>query len=461
MKKLVLFLFSVLFLLTSCSKKDASSALPKQVDALAVLNLAQIYQKADLDPAFLAQLGDDWRAVLENPAETGINWESPVYLYMTDNTQGIVASISSVGKLSQCLMQYGFKVTEADNYTWASNGNYLLGFNDNVLVGNNIYGDEKLFRQRIRKQLEQDEDRSFSSTEDYAQLMSKQTDVACFFPAGLVMSLLKENLPMVPEMSFEDMNCLLSMQFDKGMLTSGMQLLARSEEANEALELLKASLTPVQGTFVNSIPEGSSLFFTVGTNGQQLLKLIQQNRGIGMLLTLISQAVPVDELLQAQQGDVAVSMSGARNDSMLLFAQMNDTELLKSAQVWTDGGRAYGIRSLGNQQFSANLDGVPMFFGAKENQLYVTNAMNLVQDVKPDAAIQALKSQITGSYGYIRLDLKQMMQSAQLPSAYRQYLSWMDQLTVRAVSPDQYELQLASTNTNDNILKTILQCIRP
>lgn len=458
MRKILFFIVAVVLLLTSCTKKDASSALPRQVDALAVVHLSDIYKKADISPKDLEGLGDDWRALLENPSETGIDWESPVYLYMTENTQGIVASVSSDKKLSQCLMQFGFKVSESDDYTWASNGNYLLGFNDNVLVGNTIYGDEKLFRQRIRKQLEQDEDRSFSSTGEYAALMSQNTDVATLFPAGLVMNLLKSSFPAFPDIDFQDINCQLTLQFDKGLLTSGIQLVGRSPEATEALELLKSSLSPVQGTFVNRVPAGASVFCTLGTQGQQLLKLIQQHRGLGMLFTLVSQSVPVDELLSAQQGDVAVAMVG---DHSLFLAQMKDTQLLVNEKAWTDGGREYGIRSLGNSQYSLAEEGNSLYFGAQDQNLYLTTSMPLLQETAYHTDIQSLNSQIAGSYGYVWLDVKQILQNQRVPLAYRPNLDWAKQLSVRFISPEQYELQLVSAENDVNILNTILQCIRP
>lgn len=458
MRKILFFIAAALLLLTSCTKKDASSALPRQVDALAVLHMADLYEKAEIDQTLLGQLGDDWRSILENPSETGIDWKSPLYLYMTDNTQGLVASVSSDKKLSQCLMQFGFKVSESDDYTWASNGSYLLGYNNSVLVGNTIYGDEKLFRQRIRKQIEQDEDRSFSATEEYAELMSKNTDVATYFPAGLVMNLLKTSFPAFPDVDFEDVNCLLTLQFDKGLLTSGIQLIGSSPEATEALELLKSSLSPVQGTFVNRVPAGTSVFCTLGTHGQQLLKLIQQHKGIGMLLTLVSQSVPVDELLTSQQGDVAAFMTG---ENTLFLAQMNDTQLLENEKIWTDGGREYGIRSLGNSQYSLAAEGNSLYFGAQDQNLYLTTSMPLLQETAYNTDIQSLNSQIAGSYGYVWLDVKQILQNQRVPSAYHPNVSWVKQLSVRFTSPEQYELQLVSTDDNVNILKTILQCIRP
>ncbi|MEG1564807.1 MAG: DUF4836 family protein, partial [Bacteroides sp.] len=184
-------------------KTEYTHAIPANVTEVAALNCQALAQKAGLGDAgneaakqkLMAALMDgttpalakQLEVILKDPAETGIDWSAPVYIFRAPSLHD-VAQVAKVNDLSKLETLLGLLAEEkvcsapekADGYQTVQilNAGYQFAFNDGTLLITAGSPEQmKKLKPAITALMKQPADQSINVHKDYKQMMQQKGDI--------------------------------------------------------------------------------------------------------------------------------------------------------------------------------------------------------------------------------------------------------------------------------------------
>ena len=313
--KIISFILLFSLLLSSCSKEGKyTDSIPRQVDLLLQVDAQSLFQES---------IPESSSPILQSAVNSGIDWTQKAYAFLEGNTVGLVAAVNDADALSSFLQSDAVKAEiDADgDYTWATSDLFLVGYTEDCAVALSYYGDAKLFRQRVRKLLEQDASDSFSSQPAFQQLQASDSHLAAYASAAaLPEELIGKWLSFLPkDVELSDLAALLKADFQTGQIQLGAELVSQDPRVQKGIEELSAHLQKVDGVYADSIPAQATAFVSFHATPDLLNYLKQANRQIGIALELLEQDPEGKDFLNQANGDVGVSVLG--NSDLVLQNQ--------------------------------------------------------------------------------------------------------------------------------------------
>lgn len=189
---------------TKVEKTEYTNVLPAKATEVAVLNVKDIVAKAGLNNADNQEaqqklidllmegsspsLAKELETVLNNPAETGIDWNAPVYLFKAPNIPAMTVAIKITDlqkfeSLLATLAKENISTTpqKADGYKTVEieNAGILLAYNDGTLlvVHGNSSSHLKKLQPAIAELMKQPADKSIHTNAYFSSMMQQKGDI--------------------------------------------------------------------------------------------------------------------------------------------------------------------------------------------------------------------------------------------------------------------------------------------
>lgn len=479
MKKFLFFcVASILLLLSSCSKNDYANAIPKEAVAVMSLNCNNLVDKAGIKSSDLvkeiknneSEMDKDFvdfiLPLIEEPKEVGIDFRQKLYAYVHDNGMGVVLPVLDEEKLTNVLRKLAekdkdLKLEKEGDYNYVITDNFLVVYNGTTLVGSNFYGDDKPFRQRLRNQIEQENEKSYASTEGFKRLEKSEEDFVVTIDLSNLPEAATKNVPV--DVDLEDYSVMMSLNCEKGKLAAKFNLYSEKEKVQKELEeKMTKMISKVSGTYLPNVPENALGFIAQGIVGEDYLDtMMKQNPQLGMALTMANQIMPIMDIIKGINGDLSGFVTMANLEEEPQFLVM--AHMPKGAEVFSDPSR-WDVQELGASFNPANnevaMEGIVM--GTTGKELYVTNSEELKAKASTKSGntkLNELAKEIKESYGYIWIDLPKAVKLVPVNNGNEGYLTMARMLTgltkdlvMKLTSPLEFKVELR-VNSEDNFLK--------
>jgi hypothetical protein len=165
---------------------------------------------------------------------------------------------------------------------------------------------------------------------------------------------------------------------------------------------------PVTDDMLGRLSPRSMGFLFMNVNGEDFLKVLQQNRGFQALLAGANTAIDMDNILRSVDGDIVFSLSNLNGDFDLM-ARLAKKDFLKDVGYWktscpagstiTDAGKDAYLYKNGDMRFS---------FAVTSDNLFVSSLRHGEVQTEVDSALKltdGVLSKVKGSRLTMLVDL--------------------------------------------------------
>ncbi len=431
MVKKTFFRLSAIILLvvlaSACSKSQSeyTRAIPADATGVLSVNLKALADKAGVsdkeNQPMLQKMLESMKGgtdaatfeqvekIMKSPKESGIDVDSPVYLFKSPSVEAaLVARISDENKLQTTLElaakeQLCEPVAKGDGYSYTVCNNLLLAFNGETLIGMSSFGTSHTEQQQatISGLMKQTDKTSIHANKAFLKMQERKGDFSFFasmdaLPAQYTRQF-SLGLPQGTEIG--EMSMLGNLSFEKGKITASFEPFTENEALKEQIRKQEKALTSLNGTFLDYLPASSLGVLSIGANGEEFYKFLQENKDFKDLADL-SQLEGLQQLFSSFKGDLTIGLLDismkSNTPNFVAYAEMKDAQVLKTIY---DSQVELGLRpgeltqlSENNYLYKGKALGTPVYFGIKDKKMYATNNEAINADIfkKADKSIKSL-----------------------------------------------------------------------
>lgn len=389
--------------------------------------LIRLKSEIDANADLSAEEKEYLHALLENPAESGIDVKKDLFVFMSmegpsvdnpDMSAGLLLPIGDKAKFgdlvarineksgTRAVTENGVSVIEIGE---EAGGSGVCAYNDAACVlyfmsnsRGNIVGDVRgLFAQKPEE--------SLMGNKTIAAQLSERNDMNMVMSYVGMSSLM--NNPMLRSMPVMDalmgMTIAGSVNFEKGRIVSEARILFADKESEAKVRELYAYVKPQTGALLRYLPAASIGAISYGLDGAKMYSVLSSVPGYGMLMNnpLIKQ------LMEAFDGDFAMSFSGMTDNGRYpvasLLAEVNDPAVLQTIVANLAG---MPVQQTAEGEYTLNLGGVRIMFGTKGKVLYFTSdaVVKSALDGAEIGSLESLREIVRNQSGTFYLDFENL-----------------------------------------------------
>lgn len=408
----------------------ARNVLPADVTAVAVFEPAELFKELDFPLDKVSKLVLNLEDLME-----AIDLEKPVYAFASeDGLSGVVLNVKDTGRLQKAATSFAFASEEQRGFQWIANKNCIGCFDkDKLLLLSPVPETQQdALRDKMVKLMTQ-------SQQDVPVLEKALKQDGLVRASTSLAALPKQyakSLPVDTDLSSAFLDAALRME--KKAIAYAMKV--------EGVEDLSLPLAPIKGNLIGLEPEEPFAWACVNMKGEELLPLLRKEPQLRTALLALNMCVDADMMIKAIDGDVSIAIPkfGERPD-FLLTAMLKDTGFLDNANDWKASRRS-------NTDFVVNQDGVNVFFGVRDDKLYIASNETLANKACQKADAEDYQKEAKGKYLSASLDLEKLFETVSRgfsPMALmlnipqiREAVDALECLSLTADSPQSLELRL-------------------
>lgn len=400
--------------LTACSKtSEYTNVIPADASVVASINLKSLASKAGLNDKenetakqkVLETLKSGMNAatfqqlekVMKNPSESGIDIESPFYVFSSSSFPypAIVGKVSNEDNLHTSLdvmtkEQICQPVSEADGYSFTTMNGILLAFNNSTVMIVTVNGTSQTDKAKkgITDLMKQTADNSIVKCGAFQKMEQQKSDVNFFASMKTIPATYRNQASMgLPaEVKPEDITLVGGLNFEKGKIALKSENYTENDAVKALLKKQMESFGKANNTFVKYFPSSTLMFFNVGVKGEGLYNLLSENKEFRNTIS-IAKADEVKELFGSFNGDISAGLINVTRNiapTFMLYADVkngNALEALYKNKQSLGMKRGEDIIQLGKDEYVYKTKGMNIFFGIKDKQMYATNDELLYKNV--------------------------------------------------------------------------------
>ena len=400
--------------LTACSKtSEYTNVIPADASVVASINLKSLASKAGLNDKenetakqkVLEALKSGMNAatfqqlekVMKNPSESGIDIESPFYVFSSSSFPypAIVGKVSNEDNLHTSLdvmtkEQICQPVSEADGYSFTTMNGILLAFNNSTVMIVTVNGTSQTEKAKkgITDLMKQTADNSIVKCGAFQKMEQQKSDVNFFASMKTIPATYRSQASMgLPaEVKPEDITLVGGLNFEKGKIALKSENYTENDAVKALLKKQMESFGKANNTFVKYFPSSTLMFFNVGVKGEGLYSLLSENKEFRNTIS-IAKADEVKELFGSFNGDISAGLINVTRNiapTFMLYADVkngNALEALYKNKQSLGMKRGEDIIQLGKDEYVYKTKGMNIFFGIKDKQMYATNDELLYKNV--------------------------------------------------------------------------------
>ena len=405
-----LLLIGILFLVSCSPKTEYTHALPKNASIVVGMELDQMANKAGLNGSEgekvvkklktlmkgglqgdAAQLAE---RIIDQPSESGLSFDDKVYLFATPHAEAlaILAKVTDEGKL-ETLMNVLQKeslatpLREESGCRWTQVGGALCAFNNGTfLLLQPSKGDASGMKGTLLSLMRQKEGEGFASLPEFTKIEAPGNDIASVVNLSAVPYELTTPLRMglSADIRLEDIKYFVSANFEPGKVVMNSESLISNPKILGFFDTMDKVIQPIQGKYLDYY-QGNTLLWASGRiDGKELYRMLCQNPTIKQMLDNPLLPVDVEYIFSSIQGDFAVGRSTLYTDNYLLYADVTNSDFLKTFEdlrpmLALTGGQIV-LDNVGTDEYVMRTYEGNYYFGVKNNRLYVTNNRSFAEE---------------------------------------------------------------------------------
>lgn len=407
--------FVLIAVMTACSKKAAYvNAIPADASVVVSIDLNTLAEKAGINgkdneamkQKMLDALKNEMTAVsfqhlekiIKDPVESGIDIKAPLYGFTspTFSDLTVVAKVGNVDNLRASIEimakeQICQPLAEGDGYQFALVGSdNLLAFNETTALFIEVRGTSETdaAKQAITGLLKQTADNSISKNAGFQKMQKSKGDVTFFASMNAIPETYARqiNAGIPSEINLKDMSIIGGLSFEDGKIAINFENYSENEQVNALLKKQEKANKKLSNTFLKYFPESTLAFFSIGTNGEELYKLLQNNQEFRNSVS-IAKADDIKNLFSSFNGDISIGLVNVTMNNaptFVAYAEVKNGDALKA--IYTNKqqlGLSKGddILQLSENEYVYKTKGMNIFFGTRGKQLYATNDELLYKNI--------------------------------------------------------------------------------
>lgn len=346
MKKTRFFIIASLMivLMSACSDNDHLNAIPSKSTAVISIDMSRLNgqeqeQNQEHILKTMLHVGD--------VSKCGLDVKEKVYLFETiDGNLGLCAKVADEGDVSNWLSELSQQricstVTERKGFHFAVlKDSWLVGFSSKALLvmGPVVAEAQAEMQRQMVRYLNADEDAGIKSSKLFAQLDSIDSPMAMVAQAVALPEKFVAPFTLGAPKDADASQIVIAagMDVEDGVLKIAGRTFSFNPSINQALVKSQQVFRPIQGDYVQSMPDDAMAGIFMNVAGSRFLPLVQSNPGLQTLLMGINASIDMDNILRSVDGDMSIVLPtlGADHMQMMMAARLSHAKWLSDVDYW-------------------------------------------------------------------------------------------------------------------------------
>ena len=346
MKKTRFFIiaFLMIVLMSACSDNDYLNAIPSKSTAFISIDMSRLNgqeQEQNQEHILKTMLHVD------DVSKCGLDVKEKVYLFETiDGNLGLCAKVADEGDVSNWLSELSQQricstVTERKGFHFAVlKDSWLVGFSSKALLvmGPVVAEAQAEMQRQMVRYLNADEDAGIKSSKLFAQLDSIDSPMAMVAQAVALPEKFVAPFTLGAPKDADASQIVIAagMDVEDGVLKIAGRTFSFNPSINQALVKSQQVFRPIQGDYVQSMPDDAMAGIFMNVAGSRFLPLVQSNQGLQTLLMGINASIDMDNILRSVDGDMSIVLPtlGADHMQMMMAARLSHAKWLSDVDYW-------------------------------------------------------------------------------------------------------------------------------
>lgn len=346
MKKTRFFIIASLMivLMSACSDNDYLNAIPSKSTAVISIDMSRLNgqeQEQNQEHILKTMLHVD------DVSKCGLDVKEKVYLFETiDGNLGLCAKVADEGDVSNWLSELYQQricstVTERKGFHFAVlKDSWLVGFSSKALLvmGPVVAEAQAEMQRQMVRYLNADEDAGIKSSKLFAQLDSIDSPMAMVAQAVALPEKFVAPFTLGAPKDADASQIVIAagMDVEDGVLKIAGSTFSFNPSINQALVKSQQVFRPIQGDYVQSMPDDAMAGIFMNVAGSRFLPLVQSNQGLQTLLMGINASIDMDNILRSVDGDMSIVLPtlGADHMQMMMAARLSHAKWLSDVDYW-------------------------------------------------------------------------------------------------------------------------------
>lgn len=346
MKKTRFFIIASLMivLMSACSDNDYLNAIPSKSTAVISIDMSRLNgqeQEQNQEHILKTMLHVD------DVSKCGLDVKEKVYLFETiDGNLGLCAKVADEGDVSNWLSELSQQricstVTERKGFHFAVlKDSWLVGFSSKALLvmGPVVAEAQAEMQRQMVRYLNADEDAGIKLSKLFAQLDSIDSPMAMVAQAVALPEKFVAPFTLGAPKDADASQIVIAagMDVENGVLKIAGRTFSFNPSINQALVKSQQVFRPIQGDYVQSMPDDAMAGIFMNVAGSRFLPLVQSNQGLQTLLMGINASIDMDNILRSVDGDMSIVLPtlGADHMQMMMAARLSHAKWLSDVDYW-------------------------------------------------------------------------------------------------------------------------------
>lgn len=346
MKKTRFFIIASLMivLMSACSDNDYLNAIPSKSTAVISIDMSRLNgqeQEQNQEHILKTMLHVD------DVSKCGLDVKEKVYLFETiDGNLGLCAKVADEGDVSNWLSELSQQricstVTERKGFHFAVlKDSWLVGFSSKALLvmGPVVAEAQAEMQRQMVRYLNADEDAGIKSSKLFAQLDSIDSPMAMVAQAVALPEKFVAPFTLGAPKDADASQIVIAagMDVEDGVLKIAGRTFSFNPSINQALVKSQQVFRPIQGDYVQSMPDDAMAGIFMNVAGSRFLPLVLSNPGLQTLLMGINASIDMDNILRSVDGDMSIVLPtlGADHMQMMMAARLSHAKWLSDVDYW-------------------------------------------------------------------------------------------------------------------------------
>ena len=483
MKSIKYFLVAfVLLALCSCSKTDYQKAVPADATFVAMIDMQSIAEKGDFQHSETMKNLQGWMGLLvsgkeqqeqmqeylNDPMEMGFDFTMPIFVFKKGDDLGLVMKVGDEGDIKdflKCLHQQGLASVPTERQgmmsgTILDDVNYVYDSNTFLILGG---GSSTKTKQLAMSLMNLKDGESFVDTEAYDKMTAESNTDLVFYAnlAALPTDMSKQISAFLPKgVKNSDVELIECVTFGKGELVMTSKWWGKTEKTQQLFTELNANLHKIEGRYMDAVSEDVALWGCAGVKGDWLLGKLKENKDLKEALFMLERGIDIEQMIRAIDGDVALELPSEDFQSLMVRAQVKNTDFLADVDYWKENMKDYGLtmRNVAQNDYVLTADGKDVYWGVYKDNLYFSTH-------QPKAAhsslLKSYEADIKNSQLFIYGNLQSINKGYNTLSLSFSHIgmgrnmSGWKSLILKSASADEAVLKIELKNKDENFLKQI------
>ena len=425
------------------------SVIPKDAVLVAKGNLADLIKESEIDlNKTCKQLDIKESDILE----TGIDITKNAYVFVMkpekgkadELTMGSVVALKDMAAFEKYIGKEDMKPTDKGDYKEFVSPDNSLGFcfdNEKLLVLKSVL-DEDITSDKLAKLMKQEKSESVLKTDLYSELRKNDEPLALAADLSALKLFMsdseyKQLTKSAQFYKYEDFHVRLGLKLDGNKLILGTDVLPQTDEAKEKMKEARMAFGKIQGDFF-STGDKAILWFGCNVVGEGLAKIVENAINASSEIKMALAFIPVNvmDIIRSFNGDMTFYLNDEIASGSVkggFYAKLSKTDEIKKVfnllQLSLGSEGAGMLETKGENQFSINIArldeetdtvsisdgpsfGDNIFFGMKNNVLYVSNTDDKLPTNQAAGMTAAYEKGIKSMEHYTVIDLKTIVKLA-------------------------------------------------